>query len=463
MEMKQNYIDAFEDLENSLMFHGCYAFMKSGKALLLGNSGNMILVSEGIYHNITDNKMNDDLWLKLLQRKFAVHKNRDDILCSDDSQVRPTYFMIDMTNQCNMGCRYCLRDTGKRLDTKIIKEETIIQICKYIAEYCRKNDLGQIFIQPWGGEPLLEKEKIYLIQDEMEKSGIKANITLETNGLLLTEQIIKELYDRKIGYGISIDGVACVHDGQRTFSNGAGTHKFVEQAVKKTREIYGDDMSVLATVTRQSVPYIGKIVDYFAKELKLKKIKVNFVHKSVFQQEDEFCVDGKDIKTGIQQLFDHLVMLNENGIEVMEYNVWVKMMNILTNRKMDACISRGCNGGKSMVAFDTEGNIYPCDVTDFPDENIGSIRDGKDLDMLIAEAMETKSYFTNKESDACSNCPWKHFCGGGCTVHVKCAGKKAGSIDEIECAANKALYPKIIEIILEKPALVNQMLGYEIL
>lgn len=463
MELKQGYLEKFESSDGQLSFCGCYAFSKGKKHLLLGENGNIILINDTIYRKILDNELDEEIWFKLLQRRLAVHKEQDSPSQEESILIRPTYFMIDMTNRCNMGCRYCLRDNKSSLEVKVIDKEMVIRICKYIANYCKKNNIGQAYIQPWGGEPLLEKDKIFLIQEEMQRNGITANITIETNGLLLSDKLMKELYDRNIGYGISIDGFAEVHDGQRTFPNGMGTHERVEQAVRKTQKYYGEHTSVLATATKQSIPYLGEIIEYFAKDLKVNKIKMNFVHKSVFQQEDEFCVDEEDIETGINQMCRKLVSLNEENINIMEYNLWVKMMNILTNRKMDACISRGCSGGRSMIVFDVHGNIFPCDVTDFSEESIGNISDSQDLNKLIQFGIEEKSYFFKKESKECLNCPWRHFCRGGCTVHVKCAGEKPGSIDRIECTANKVLYPKIIELILEKPELVNRMVGYEIL
>ncbi len=463
MEMEQERIERFESPDGQMVFQGCYAFSKGEKHLLLGENGNMILINESIYQHILKKECDDDIWFKLLQRRLAIHKEHDISEQQGDILIRPTYFMIDMTSRCNMGCRYCLRDSEDSQEAKVINHEMVIQICRYIAEYCKKNGFEQIYIQPWGGEPLLEKDKIFLIQDEMKKNAILANITVETNGLLLSDSLVRELYNRDIGYGISIDGFSDVHDGQRTLRNGTGTHQKVEQAVKKTREYYGKDTSILATVTKQSVPYIEEVIEYFARDLKLNKIKLNFVHKSVFQQEDEFCVDIKEIETGTKQIFNTIVSLNEKNIDIMEYNLWVRLMNILTNRKIDACISRGCSGGRNMIVFDTKGDIFPCDVTDFPDEKIGSILDDEDLNELIERAIKERSYFTKKESDECADCPWRHFCQGGCTVHVKCAGEEPGMIDRIECTVNKTLYPKIIELILGKPELVNRMVGYEIL
>lgn len=463
MELKQNYLEKFESSDGQLFFLGCYAFSKRDKHLLLGEGGNIILINDAIHQKILDKKLDDEIWFKLLQRRFAVHTEQDSLDAEEDILIRPTYFMIDMTNQCNMGCRYCLRNSENASDINVIDKGMVIEICGYIANYCKKNNIGQAYIQPWGGEPLLEKDKIFLIQDEMKRNGIKANITIETNGLLLSDKLIKELYGRDIGYGISIDGFAKVHDRQRRSRYGMGTHERVEKAVRNTQKYYGEHTSVLATATKQSIPYIGEIIEYFAKDLKVNKIKINFVHKSVFQQEDKFCLDAGDIEAGIEQMFRKLVSLNEEDINIMEYNFWVKMMNILTNRKMDACISRGCSGGRNMVVFDTKGNIFPCDVTDFPEEKIGNISDSQNLNELLRLAIEKKSYFIKKESIECLKCPWQHFCQGGCTVHVKCDGEKPGSIDHIECAANKTLYPRIIELILEKPELVNRMVGYEIL
>ena len=463
MEMKWERMESFESPDEQLVFQECYAFSKGKKHLLLGENGNMILINESIYQHISNKKLDDDIWFKLLQRRLAIHKEHDISAQLEDVLIRPTYFMIDMTSRCNMGCKYCLRDGENPLEATTISNEMVVRICNYIAEYCKKNKLEQIYIQPWGGEPLLEKDKIFLIQDEMERRAVHANITIETNGLLLSDSLIRELYGRDIGYGISIDGFAGVHDGQRTLRNGMGTHQRVEQAVKKTKEYYGEDTSILATVTKQSIPYMKEIIEYFAGDLGLNRIKLNFVHKSVFQQEDEFCVDIDDIKTGTEQIFDTIVSLNEKNVDIMEYNLWVKVMNILTNRKIDACISRGCSGGRSMIVFDTKGDIFPCDVTDFPDEKIGSISDDRDLNELVEKAERERSYFTKKESDECAACPWKHFCQGGCTVHVKCAGGEPGTVDRIECTVNRMIYPKIIELTLDKPELVNRMLGYEIL
>ena len=115
-----------------------------------------------------------------------------------------------------------------------------------------------------------------------------------------------------------------------------------------------------------------------------------------------------------------------------------------------------------MIVFDMNGNIFPCELTDFPDESIGSVfSKNKDLITLIREAVSTRTYFVPKHIEKCTHCPWQCFCKGGCTVRVMNSGKRPPEIDEIECAVNTALYPAIVELLLTQPDIVNSILGEE--
>lgn len=55
------------------------------------------------------------------------------------------------------------------------------------------------------------------------------HFSIETNAVLLSEEIINILYDQKIGLGISIDGYKAIHNLQRVFVDGRGSHEIVEK------------------------------------------------------------------------------------------------------------------------------------------------------------------------------------------------------------------------------------------
>ena len=454
--MDYTYLDPFSYDHDSLSFLGAWCFSKNHRHLLIGKNGNIIILNDNLRNQIKKQDIGDELWFKLIQRGLARHSN------SIASQVNknefaPTFFMIEMTNGCNMRCHYCSRESFDSTGLRTISDNVLESICLFIIRYCKNNKISNIAVQPWGGEPLLQLEKIFKIQDILQSAGIKVSIDIETNGTLLTEKTVSDLHKRSISYGISLDGFCKINDLQRRFLDGSGTYNRILKGIEFTKKYYGDNISILTTLTKQSIPYTGEILRFFGEDLGVHKVKMNYVQQSPFTNESDYCVNESDVKKGVTSLFTELINLNIRDIDIMEYNVWLRMVNILTNRERDICLSRGCCGGKDMITFDTEGNFFPCDVTDYPEEKIGDIWSVSDLVEALVKASNENSYFTPKKSNSCVNCPWEHFCKGGCTMRAKCAGSTIGEIDRVDCAINKTLYPMIVELILDNPLLVTRM------
>lgn len=259
---------------------GAHSFSDRNIHMLINQSGYMILLDDALTEQIISKKISDDLCLKLIQRKFVRLEN--EIIEEDVSEIKPTLFMIDLTDKCNMSCLYCLRNCNSGDEERVISSEKIDEICDYI-KHCEKYNLDSILVQPWGGEPLLEKNKIFLIQDLLMQAGIRADITIETNGTLLTDELVKELWNRHIYVSVSIDGYESVHDSQRVFNSGRKTHNIVENSIRLLQKYYDDNVSVIATMTRNSIPYIEQIIKYFAAELHLKKSRLILYIKVVSQ------------------------------------------------------------------------------------------------------------------------------------------------------------------------------------
>ena len=105
-----------------------------------------------------------------------------------------------------------------------------------------------------------------------------------------------------------------------------------------------------------------------------------------------------------------------------------------------------------MIAFDQDGRIFPCDVTDYKEESIGDVKQGGDLIEMVKAAMSSRrDFFNKKHSTDCDNCPFWFFCKGGCTTAIKYKLGRVDGVDHQECKANLALYPRLIDIILNNP------------
>lgn len=376
-------------------------------------------------------------------------------MCRGDQIHYPEFFMIDLTNRCNLHCKYCLRNVdmkGKSISDKAVKD-----ICNYIVEYCDEYRLRDITIQPWGGEPLLELDKILLMRKCISPKNTKVHFSIETNAVLLNEKILKILYDNKIGLGISIDGYEEIHNLQRVYIDGRGTHEIVETNLLLAQKKYGERLGTITTITKYNAPYVEQLLEYFVHTLKLSNVKFNYVHASMFTQCDALCLSKEEIAETELKILNKLVELNEKGYCIKEYNIGVKIKNLITGKYSDICNSCGCLGGRKMIVFDMYGNIFPCELTDTADESIGSIYDETTLPEIILEAKNKRDFYVAKKNEKCETCSWYPFCKGGCTVRTISAKRRPPNIDEIECAVNTSLYPALTKLISENPEIANRL------
>ncbi|WP_456325331.1 radical SAM protein, partial [Desulfonauticus submarinus] len=81
-----------------------------------------------------------------------------------------TYLRVSITDRCNLRCRYCVPKEGiKKLPhEEILRYEEILRIVKIAAQ------MGFKKVRITGGEPLVRKDVVYLIEkigkiEEIEK------------------------------------------------------------------------------------------------------------------------------------------------------------------------------------------------------------------------------------------------------------------------------------------------------
>ena len=458
------WVEGYQIPDTEIFFEGAWCYENDRQVILLNKTGHIILLDKECYNLVIRKKISEDLAFKFLQRGFAHLSELSSNTYRDDYEVSPQFFMIDFTNRCNMACAYCLRECDReRSEPKIIDRGMLRTIADSLAHYCQKYDIGHLMIQPWGGEPLLEKEKIFYLQDELIQREVNADFLVETNGLLLNDKTIEELAARNIFVSVSMDGNQTVQNFQRKLLGGGHSYKLVSEAVNRLKKTEGEHTPVLATITSYSACKIEDIIEFFAVEQGIKRIKLNFVHPSSFVDNSELCLTTDEISECTERIFNKVLELMDRGYVIYESNICTKLANLVLNNKTDACLCRGCNGGRKMLTIDCRGDVYPCDVTDYPEERLGNLNDNRDFIQMVEDALDTTPYFKKKRDVKCDTCPWYYYCRGGCTVHVKCAGKPAGSIDDIECSTNITLYPLLVKLILEEPDKVNTLLEQQVL
>ena len=366
--------------------------------------------------------------------------------------------MIDFTTKCNLNCVYCLRhfeNKGKSIEKKVLYD-----ICNYIINYCKKYKINNISFQPWGGEPLIEIDKIIDSKKIFEDAGIKVDYTIQTNGLLLSEENYIKLQANGIGFGISLDGNKKAHDSHRVDLKGNKTFDELMSRLKKIRDIDSQcKFSTLSVNSKYTLEHIEESIRYLVEEQGIEFLKFNLVHPNGKNFDWNMLIEKEDIKKFAIRLFNAIVSENRRGYTATEANIKTKILNIINQSENDLCHTNGCRGGRKFISFSQEGNIYPCEMIGSEINCIGNIYDGKDLADLVKKALTTKPFFKEKKNEKCNKCPYYAFCKGGCTASAMAYNKKNGEIDDMECNFNLSIYPLIIELILKEPELAEKIAG----
>lgn len=137
-----------------------------------------------------------------------------------------------ITTDCNMRCSYCYAGQGSYgRDRQVMDENAAARI----VELAFTQFPNIKHIRFFGGEPLLNPGVIQkvcrVVRDDLGHPGVK--FSLETNGTLVTDEIVKIIKDYHIDLGVSLDGPEGLHDIHRLFPDGAGTHRIVWQNLKR--------------------------------------------------------------------------------------------------------------------------------------------------------------------------------------------------------------------------------------
>ena len=143
------------------------------------------------------------------------------------NHIESVYWVF--TQLCNDKCDHCYNLSGPLGER--ISEEECLAIIDHLPDSMHRLILS-------GGEPLAEKKKLYQILDKLkEKYGSKTQIMLQTNGDLLTEEILDTLIEK----GVSRFDIASID----RYHKAAGGRLIELAAMFESRNVNGDEKDPL--------------------------------------------------------------------------------------------------------------------------------------------------------------------------------------------------------------------------
>lgn len=262
---------------------------------------------------------------------------------------------IAPTLDCNFQCPYCFeRDYRKQVNITKSVIDGIVNLVKQDVQ-----NLKKLSVNWYGGEPLLEIDKIIVVSRELielcEKNNIKYVSGITTNGYLLDYSTFNTLIELKVqSIQIPLDGDAQYHDLTRRHVTGVPTFSKIISNLKNLKVDYDTKYSSLPKIairlnsTRNNYKSMFNVLDLLFRE----KI-LNFVYPYVARV---FVDNDTEYKYTLTE--NEFSEFKHEFISTLEnkYGKPVEFSYVYPNRITNACT---CDKFNSFV-IDPLGNLCKC-------------------------------------------------------------------------------------------------------
>jgi radical SAM protein with 4Fe4S-binding SPASM domain len=411
----------------------------TGKDILLKLDGNKTV--DQVINEISDeyelprDVIEKDIikFCKTALEKELIFKSKEDVLdARSNNKIRSIY--LDITNACNLKCRYCNKAVCDESEGKFLIPEVLK---KYLDKINEKNNGASVLVNVTGGEPLLHKE-IEKIFEVIKSYDYK--IGLLTNGMLIDEkkaEVIEKYCDYVM---LPLDSAEKeINDEIR----GKGAYEGVVKAMAICKK-YKIPFFISTTPTKYSIDNMEKIMS-FCYESAAEGIIAN---EPILVKEDgtdiskKFDYSQDKLRSKYSYMQKRSTIINSWKNSRLKYGkekkvnvVFVEDTKRCMNNIFNVVHKESCGAGINEILISVDGNVYPCHVLHLKEYNLGSIEEYID---------KKKPLIKVKEINECNKCVYNIFCLGGCRAEALYRNKSINA-KYPDCDYAKNVYEQTLE------------------
>tara|TARA_R110002073_G_scaffold148228_3_gene301254 strand:+ start:21282 stop:23372 length:2091 start_codon:yes stop_codon:yes gene_type:complete len=301
---------------------------------------------------------------------------------------------------------------------KIMSEDTRQQMANRIGEYASSVELSELLLVFHGGEPLLAGAPRIVETTKMVRDAVpeltRVDACVQTNGVLLTDEVIACLAAAEIGISVSIDGPQGANDLHRLDHGGASSFEKSFDAIKRLRQYPDVFNGLIAVVDPRITP--AELFDFFAE---LSPPRLDFLLPDSNQltpppgRDSDADLYVRWMKTAFDLWFDHYSHLPVRTFDAILNGV----------AGMPSETDAFGFGDVSMLTIETDGTYHDLDVLKITTQggtDIGlDVRTSSVAEAAKSEKIETHRRLLQREgiAEKCKSCEIVDICGGGAVPH----------------------------------------------
>ena len=327
----------------------------------------------------------------------------------DDSRPRIHRLTLNVSNRCNLACRYCYAAHGVYygLETPM-NRDTALQAINYVTRNFSAVDHVNFF----GGEPSMNPEVIATVCDYFRFLVSRGVIRLPprfgvtTNGYD-AEGVLRLVQRYGLSVCVSLDGPEEIHDRLRPARTGTGTHATVVRFVRALIEA-GIQPEFECTYTAEHLQMgisVKRLMEYFHGEFGCRTLHCPVVAAT---PRSPYYVPDDAIRTLYCEAIDASVRNLAADIP-MAVSIAARLLRHLSIARP---ISHYCPAGRDSLTIDTNGRVFACFMLmNDPGFAVGSVQDASGVRVPASLRRLLRSSDKGRHV-ACRSCWARSLCFG---------------------------------------------------
>jgi uncharacterized protein len=361
-------------------------------------------------------------------------------------QVRqpwPDALLLKLTGACNFDCTYCYDYEPKRFKARL-SQERIEELVSFLL--ARQKGLALIF---HGGEPLLRFEAIEkTVTFALREAGPdkRVSFSIQTNGSLLNDEIVDFLIRHEFSIGISLDGVSEAANTLRAVRRGRSALTVVHDLLERYPDLLRTRCGFLAVVSRTSAPGIPELALWLQSQ-GIQGLAISFLdltgrgatlHDERLQPQEAVDVYRRMVALVREGSLTDLCFKSLTG----------RIQSMFTFQPRDLCHKGPCGAGSEFLVVDAFGQLRSCDCIYHSFFELkateGNVVPHNHVEPARLAIIDRHASLRDGAGE-CGTCSLFGLCGGTCVAKAIAHHGTPQSVDPIECAVSKYLYPELLQ------------------
>lgn len=342
-----------------------------------------------------------------------------------------TNVTLNITDECNLRCKYCFHTKSPHRMT--------LDTAKRAADLVWSNaDKTRASVCFFGGEPMLRFEDLVMPLTEYirEKYGYTFDLSMTTNGTLLSPSVCDFISKNRISVLISADGGRDTQNNNRPIAGGAGSFDAMADGASRILSIY-PDVQVRMTLTPERGAYL------YDDLIELNQIGFYRMVTLPDASAADWTAEAKaNTEAAVHRYSDYVIQSYRNGVIPFSLTNLVEKCRSVTAQKFierdgmriqpDSRCGTGCNHA---AGIDYAGNIYTCHrFTTIPDSQkfiIGDVFHGVDEERRLK--IEMALLEEELRGSNCNDCLLSKVCNAVCLAENYGYSGKLFEVNPIGC------------------------------